>query len=201
MEPDPNLGKSRWLPSDGASGKTSPMAAPQPRPEMLGFELPDEAATARRAHGLAARAREGDVVALFGELGSGKTAFARAFINALPAPGGTAPPREPTGPEEVPSPTFTLLQTYSRGPAPVWHFDLYRLTRPDEVYELGFEEALGEGIVLIEWPERLGPLLPAERLELRFDFAERHQARRVTLIGTGAWPRRLRDLGRPWETP
>ena len=174
------------------------MAAPQLRPEMIGFELPDEAATARLAQSLAARACKGDVIALVGELGSGKTAFARAFINALPTPGGTAPASGPAAtPEEVPSPTFTLLQSYERAPAPVWHFDLYRLVRPDEVYELGFEEALGEGIVLIEWPERLGPLLPAERLELRFDFAERNESRRITLIGTGAWERRLRDLERP----
>jgi tRNA threonylcarbamoyladenosine biosynthesis protein TsaE len=173
------------------------MAAPQLCPETMGFELPDEAATACLARSLAARARQGDVLALFGELGSGKTAFARAFINALPAPNGTAPATS----EEVPSPTFTLLQTYQRAPAPVWHFDLYRLARPDEVYELGFEDALGEGIVLIEWPERLGPLLPAERLELRFDFAEGAEARRVTLIGTGAWPRRLRDLEAPQGVP
>ncbi len=169
------------------------MAAPQLRPETIGFDLPDEAATACLAQSLAARARKGDVFALFGELGSGKTAFARAFINALPAPNGIAPATS----EEVPSPTFTLLQTYQRAPAPVWHFDLYRLVRPDEVYELGFEDALSEGIVLIEWPERLGPLLPAERLELRFDFAERNEARRVTLTGTGSWARRLRDLERP----
>ncbi len=169
------------------------MAAPQLRPEELSFELPDEAATARLAQSVAALARPGDVIALFGELGSGKTAFARAFINALPAPGGTAPAAF----EEVPSPTFTLLQTYERAPAPVWHFDLYRVARPDEAYELGFEEALDGGILLIEWAERLGPLLPAERLELRFDFAARNQARRVTLIGTAAWVRRLRDLERP----
>ena len=193
MEPGPNLGKPRRLPSAGATGKTSPMAAPQPRPEMLSLELPDEAATARLAQSLAARARKGDAIALFGELGSGKTAFARAFVNALPAPNGTAPATS----EEVPSPTFTLLQSYQRAPAPVWHFDLYRLTRPDQVYELGFEEALGEGIVLIEWPERLGPLLPAERLELHFDFAERNAGRRVTVIGTGGWVRRLRDLEGP----
>ncbi len=174
------------------------MAAPQLRPETIGFELADEAATARLAQGLAAVARKGDVFALVGELGSGKTAFARAFINALPAPGATAPVSGLAAtPEEVPSPTFTLLQTYERAPAPIWHFDLYRLVRPDEVYELGFEDALGEGIVLIEWPERLGPLLPAERLELRFDFAACAEARRVTLAGTGAWLRRLRDLERP----
>jgi tRNA threonylcarbamoyladenosine biosynthesis protein TsaE len=182
------------------------MAAPQPCPETTSFELPDEAATARLARSLAALARNGDVIALVGELGSGKTAFARAFINALPRP-EAAPERtrehaqeraqEPVEPEEVPSPTFTLLQTYERAPAPVWHFDLYRLARPDEVYELGFEEALGDGILVIEWPERLGPLLPAERLELRFDFAGRAEARRVSLTGTGSWDRRLRDLAAP----
>lgn len=192
MEPGPGLGKSHRLPGAGAPGKTSLMAAPQMRPEILSFELPDEAATARLARSLAALARAGDVIALFGELGSGKTAFARAFINALPRP---APAPEAAAPEEVPSPTFTLLQTYERAPAAVWHFDLYRLERPEEVFELGFEEALGQGIVLIEWPERLGLLLPAERLELRLDFAEHPEARRVTLAGTGSWARRLRDLG------
>ena len=202
MSPGPGLGKPRRLPSAGATGKTSPMAAPQLRPETLSFELPDEAATARLARNLAARARRGDVIALAGELGSGKTAFARAFINALPRPeAAPAPARAHTVPEEVPSPTFTLLQVYQRAPAPVWHFDLYRVARPDEVYELGFEDALVEGIVLIEWPERLGPLLPAERLELRFDFAERNQARRITLTGTGTWARRLRDLERPGRAP
>ncbi len=178
------------------------MAVPQLRPEMLSFELPDEAATARLAQNLAALARKGDAIALFGDLGSGKTTFARAFINALPrqeVSSDSAPPLNPL--EEVPSPTFTLLQSYQRAPAPVWHFDLYRLVRPDEVYELGFEDALGEGILLIEWPERLGPLLPAERLELHFDFAERNAARRVTLIGTGGWVRRLRDLERPGGAP
>ena len=159
----------------------------------LVIELPDEAATARLARGVAALALPGDAIALLGELGSGKTAFARAFINALPAPGGTTPAAF----EEVPSPTFTLLQTYDRLPAPVWHFDLYRVARPDEVYEIGFEEALGEGIALIEWAERLGPLLPAERLELRFDFTESADGRRATLTGTGSWDRRLRDLVAP----
>ena len=197
MEPGPFLGKSRRLPSAGRPGKTSPMAAPQLRPEILKFELPGEAATVRLAQSVAALAQPGDVIALFGELGSGKTAFARAFINALPAPDGTAPASGSATPEEVPSPTFTLLQTYERAPAPVWHFDLYRVARPDEAYELGFEEALDGGITLIEWAERLGPLLPAKRLEIRFDFAERADARRAALIGTGSWDRRLRDLAAP----
>ncbi len=198
MSPGLGLGKSHRLPRAGAGGKTSPMPAPQLRPETIGFDLPDEAATARLAQGLAALARKGDVIALFSDLGSGKTAFARAFINALPRPEVLSETARPRGaPEEVPSPTFTLLQAYERAPATVWHFDLYRLERPDEVYELGFEEALVEGILLIEWPQRLGPLLPAERLEARFDFAESADARRVTLTGTGTWDRRLRDLAAP----
>ncbi len=168
------------------------MAAPQPRPENSSFELPDEAATAALAQDVAALVLAGDVIALSGELGTGKTAFARAFINALPPPGGAAP----GPPEAVPSPTYTLLQIYERAPAPVWHFDLYRLERPGDARELGFEEALGQAIALIEWPERLGPLLPAERLEVRLAFGARPSARRATLVGTGAWPARLRELGR-----
>ena len=168
------------------------MAALQPRPENTTFELPDEAATAALAQDVAALVLAGDVIALTGELGTGKTVFARAFINALPPPGATAP----GPPEEVPSPTYTLLQIYERAPAPVWHFDLYRLERPGDARELGFEEALGQAIALIEWPERLGPLLPAERLEVRLAFGARPSARRATLVGTGAWPARLRKLGR-----
>jgi tRNA threonylcarbamoyladenosine biosynthesis protein TsaE len=163
------------------------MAAPQRHSAVLEIPLPDESATAALARHLAALARRGDVIALFGELGSGKTSFARAFVNALARPGGGAA-------EEVPSPTFTLVQIYDRSPAPVWHFDLYRLSRAEEVHELGFEEALAEGISLIEWPERLGDLLPPHRLAIRFAFADEAGARRATLEGGGTWPERLRAL-------
>jgi len=159
------------------------MAAPLPRHATLTRHLPDAAATAALAQTLAACARGGDVIALFGDLGAGKTTFARAFINARPG-----------DPEEVPSPTFTLLQVYERGPVPVWHFDLYRIERPDEVYELGFEEALVEGIILIEWPERLGPLLPPDRLDLRLTFVADPDARRAELTGHGAWAARLEAI-------
>lgn len=163
------------------------MAAPQRHPAVLEIRLPDESATAALARRLAPLARRGDVIALFGDLGSGKTSFARAFINALARPGGAA------AGEEVPSPTFTLVQVYERDPAPVWHFDLYRLSRAEEVHELGFEEALAEGIALIEWPERLGDLLPPHRLAIRFAFADA-AARHATLDGGGSWPARLRAL-------
>ena len=159
------------------------MAAPLPRPVSFSLALPDEAATEALARRVAACAVAGDVIALYGDLGAGKTVFARAFINALPG-----------GPEEVPSPTFTLAQTYERKPAPVWHFDLYRLERAEEVYELGFEDALAHAISLIEWPERLGPLLPADRLDLHLEFADAPDARRAELVGHGSWGRRLKGL-------
>src|ERR1700693_3066073 len=119
---------------------------------MIALELPDEAAPAVLAARIAALARAGDVIALKGELGAGKTSFARAFIQAR------------GGAEEVPSPTFTLVQVYELGESTIWHFDCYRLRRPEEAWELAIEDAFNDGISLIEWPELLGPLLPARRL-------------------------------------
>src|SRR5437016_9040493 len=104
-------------------------------------DLPDEAATAAFAARISALAEIGDVIALKGELGAGKTSFARAFIRAR------------GGAEEVPSPTFTLVQLYELGDATVWHFDGYRLRHPEEAWELGIEDAFCDGISLIEWPE------------------------------------------------
>ena len=129
--------------------------------------------------------RAGDVVALRGELGTGKTFFARAVIQAL------------GGPEEVPSPTFTLVQTYDLAPAPVWHFDLYRLSRPEDAHELDIEDAFAEAISLIEWPERLGALLPAERLDVHLAFGQSENERVVTLSGSPKWQERLKALALP----
>src|SRR5215831_17568551 len=123
---------------------------------MAVAELPDEAATAALAARVSALAATGDIIALKGDLGAGKTTFARHFIRAR---GGT---------EEVPSPTFTLVQVYELGAAPIWHFDLYRIKSSEEAWELGIEDAFSEGISLIEWPERLGSLLPQRRLEIEF---------------------------------
>ena len=108
------------------------------------MDLPSEAATVSIARRLAAVARNGDVIALDGDLGAGKTCFARGFIAALT---GQA--------EEAPSPTFTLVQTYDSARGTIWHFDLYRLARADDALELGLEDALADGITLIEWPERI----------------------------------------------
>src|SRR5712691_8547258 len=119
---------------------------------MIVVDLPDETATAALAARISALAQPADVIALKGDLGAGKTTFARAFIRAR----GNCE-------EEVPSPTFTLVQVYEVEPAAIWHFDLYRLRSAEEAWELGIEEAFGDGISLIEWPERLGVLLPERR--------------------------------------
>lgn len=147
--------------------------------------LPDPAATEALARALAPRLKAGDLLLLQGDLGAGKTHFARALLRALPGPAGSES-------EAVPSPTFTLVQLYERDLGPVWHFDLYRLTRHEEIWELGWEEALA-GLVLVEWPERLGPLLPADALSLTFAAAS-DGGRRVTLAGDETWEQRLADL-------
>ncbi len=144
--------------------------------------LPDLAATERLAADLAPLLDAGDVIALGGDLGAGKTAFARALLNAR------------LGPVEVPSPTFNLVLTYEDpGGLPFWHFDLYRLEDPEEALELGIEEAFAEAASLIEWPDRLGALLPAERLHLTFMIAD-NGARRAVVEASPGWAARLRPL-------
>ena len=133
---------------------------------------------------LAGALRPGDVVALAGELGAGKTTFARGIIAACAAEAGQVPP-------EVPSPTFTLVQTYEFPRAVIWHFDLYRIERPLDAIELGLEEALAEGVALIEWPERLGALLPARRIEVTLAFAGTEDARRIAIAAPPALAARV----------
>lgn len=128
--------------------------------------------------------RPGDVVTLEGDLGAGKTTFVRALIAAFAADAGQPPP-------EVPSPTFTLVQTYDFPRATLWHFDLYRIERPDDALELGIEEAFAEGIALIEWPERLGPLLPARRIAVRIAFGAAPDSRRFEISAPGEAGARL----------
>ena len=151
-----------------------------PKPRRL--TLDGEEATAELAAEIASLAEDGDVIALSGELGTGKTTFARAFL------------REWGVQEEIPSPTFTLVQTYELEAGTVWHFDLYRLENPDDALELDIEDAFTEGISLIEWPERLGAYLPWERLDLRFAIGEREDVRRVEIEGTDEWADRLKEL-------
>lgn len=149
---------------------------------MAAIELPDETATAALAARIAALARPGDIIALRGELGAGKTSFARAFIRAR------------RGAEQVPSPTFTLVQIYQLADATVWHFDCYRLRDPEEAWELGIEDAFAEGISLIEWPERLGPLLPPRRLELALLPGASPEARRAEIDPGSDWADRIARL-------
>ena len=146
---------------------------------MITLDLPDEAATGAFAGRISRLAQLGDIIVLRGELGAGKTTFARAFIRARGDPD-----------EEVPSPTFTLVQLYDLHPA-IWHFDLYRLRSPEEAWELGIEEAFSDGISLIEWPERLGTLLPKRRLEIFFSFGRAPDARRAILDPGEGWRPRL----------
>lgn len=158
------------------------MSAPALAEASAESVLEDLAATRRLAERLAERLAPGDVIGLSGELGAGKTTFARAVIRAL-------------GDEsEVPSPTFTLVQTYRLPPGTVWHFDLYRIEKPEEAYELAFEDALHEGISFIEWPEKLGPLLPPDWLEVRLSIEPDGMRRRVRLTGHGRWAARIGDL-------
>ncbi len=133
--------------------------------------LPDEAATERLGAALAGRLRPRDVVALQGGLGVGKTTLARAILRA--ASGDPA--------LIVPSPTFTLVEIYDTPMGVFWHFDLYRLEEPEQVFELGWEEARADGVALVEWAERLGALLPSERLTVT--LALEGDGRRADLEG------------------
>ena len=136
------------------------------------LHLPDEAATQALGRTLAASLRAGDAVCLTGPLGAGKSTLARALIRALTTPD-----------EEVPSPTFTLVQFYETPAFPLAHFDLYRLSDPDEAYEIGLDEALDNGVALIEWPQRLEGRLPATRLDI--DIALDGDARRAVITRHG----------------
>ena len=143
---------------------------------------PDQ--TCRMAAALAPRLRAGDVILLSGDVGAGKTHFARCLVQAaLPVP------------EDVPSPTYTLVQTYPGSAAEIWHADLYRLSDPAEITELGLAEAFDSAICLVEWPDRLGDMAPAEALDLTLEALENPEHRRLTLRWTDPrWTARLEGL-------
>ncbi|MEX2616025.1 MAG: tRNA (adenosine(37)-N6)-threonylcarbamoyltransferase complex ATPase subunit type 1 TsaE [Alphaproteobacteria bacterium] len=146
-------------------------------------DLPDETATAALAGRLAPLLRTGDIVALRGDLGAGKTSLARAVVHALGNPA-----------EAVPSPTFTLVQTYALPAFDLWHFDLYRLESAEDAFELDIEEAFAGGVSLIEWPDRLGGWLPEIRLDIELHFSDDGESRWAILAGRGDWPARLAPL-------
>jgi tRNA threonylcarbamoyladenosine biosynthesis protein TsaE len=140
--------------------------------------LASEEQTAMLARRIAAVLGPGDTLLLAGEIGAGKSAFARALIQARL---GRA--------EDVPSPTFTLVQTYEHPDADIWHCDLYRLSQPDEVLELGLDTAFETAICLVEWPDRLGPLAPPTALCLNFAAFDGHHE--VTISGPDTWAQRM----------
>jgi tRNA threonylcarbamoyladenosine biosynthesis protein TsaE len=141
------------------------------------FDLETESEMRRLGARLAPFLARGDVVALEGPLGAGKTTLARGVIEAF------------AGVRDAPSPSYALVEIYP-GPAfPLWHVDLYRLTGPEEARELGLEQAFDEGACLIEWPDRLGPALPGHALRIKFTTLD--AARRLHVSGGGDWPDRL----------
>jgi tRNA threonylcarbamoyladenosine biosynthesis protein TsaE len=156
------------------------------QPEPVVLALPDLAATERLAEVVSREARRGDVIALSGDLGTGKTAFARAFIRARARARGLVI-------EDVPSPTFTIVQIYDDLEPAVWHVDLYRLEHLNETTELGLEEGYDTGITLIEWPDRLGDDLPAARLDLELRAGDTEEARVARLGGDARWTACLAD--------
>ena len=149
------------------------------------IELTDETATCAFAACLASEASAGDVIGLSGALGAGKTAFARAFIRALTRPD-----------EIVPSPTFTLMQHYDAAQLAIYHYDLYRVEFAAEVQELGFEDAMANGVSLIEWPERALIPYTENRLDIFIEEVSGAGAEKRSLkikVGAG-WTERFQTL-------
>lgn len=158
------------------------MAAMPDAPLTLTLTSPDQ--TADLGARLGAILRPGDVILLTGGIGAGKTHFSRALIQSLL-----------TVPEDVPSPTFTLIQTYDTVAGEIWHADLYRLTSPDEVIELGLTEAFDDAVCLVEWPDRLGDLTPPGALALDFELCDDPGRRRLAIHWqSGEWSARLSEV-------
>jgi tRNA threonylcarbamoyl adenosine modification protein YjeE len=143
------------------------------------INLADENAMVRLADSIAVIAQEGDVLTLEGDLGTGKSVFARAFISMRNG-----------APLEVPSPTFTLVQSYDLEFGTIHHFDLYRLETPEDALEVGLEDAFSSGISLIEWPDRAEGLLPPSRLEICIEYGESNNQRTVRIKSNAAWKQR-----------
>lgn len=150
-------------------------------PRRLFSRSPDHScALARR---LGACLRPGDVLLLSGDIGAGKTHFARCLIQSLLL-----------YPEDVPSPTYTLVQTYPGKTGEIWHADLYRLSHPDDVFELGLTDAFDRAISLIEWPDRLGDLAPKTALHLTFTPGDAPEDRMISFSWEdGDWENRLKE--------
>ena len=157
------------------------MAALQTDSPVQTFPLADQAATEALAAEFAGRLTARDVIALTGDLGAGKTVFARALIRALGRAAGIEI-------DHVPSPTFTLVQLYDLPDFTLYHFDLYRLEAPDEAWEIGIEEAFSGGVSVIEWAERIEQLLPANCIAIDLAFGADETARIATVTGPNPGP-------------
>ena len=147
---------------------------------MKNFEVKTLSQTKKLAESLAKQLQVGDVICLYGNLGVGKTAFTRFLVQYFCGKK-----------EEVPSPTFTLLQTYDTDEFPIFHFDLYRLKKPDEVLELGIEDAFYDGVSLIEWPEKMGSYLPEKKV-LKIEISCQNEVRTFAFSSKNSkWNERL----------
>jgi tRNA threonylcarbamoyladenosine biosynthesis protein TsaE len=135
------------------------------------FNTNSEQETSIVAQEFAATLRPRDIVLLNGDLGLGKSVFSRSVIRALMNNENI----------DVPSPTFTLVQTYDTPQGDVYHFDLYRLKTPEELYEIGWEDALHSGIILVEWPERLGFLKPKHYIQIDIKSGASSDSRFITI--------------------
>ena len=148
------------------------------------IQIKTQAETEKIAHQIAQIADIGDVIALHGDLGVGKSVFSRAFVRALTSED-----------EEVPSPTFTLVQMYDADLGDLYHFDMYRLESPDDCLELGIEEAFADGVSLIEWPSKMGAYLPWDCLNIEISHGETETSRTMEFISQGSWLDRLTETG------
>ncbi|MHA7870918.1 MAG: tRNA (adenosine(37)-N6)-threonylcarbamoyltransferase complex ATPase subunit type 1 TsaE [Hyphococcus sp.] len=146
------------------------------------IELKSEQETAALGARLLDVLQRGDVVCLEGPLGAGKSTLARGLITAF------------CGAKDIPSPTYTLVETYEKDGETLWHFDLYRLEKPQDVWELGYEEALEEGVSIIEWPERIAALLDEDVLRLSLEI-DGGGARRLTVNAPQRFQSALRRAG------
>lgn len=155
----------------------------------VSFDVINKTMTEKLAKAVSKLAKPCDLIALEGPLGAGKSVFARAFIKNLCG-------RR----EKVPSPTFTLVQTYNYQnklgeDQTIWHFDLYRIKTPEEVFELGVEEAFASGISLIEWSKNMGAYLPLKRLEVKILMDKAEKKRKIILTSFyDGWHERLSTL-------
>lgn len=167
----------------GGRAKTGLMSNTLPVPHIAALTLHGPEAGTHFGQTLAPLPQAGDVLLLEGPIGAGKTHFARAVIQHLLA-----------RPEDVPSPTFTLVQVYEAAQCEIWHADLYRLSQSDEIEELGLVEAFDTAICLVEWPDRLGALAPDGALSLQFRADATGDAREVEIFGAAEWSRRLKGV-------